>query len=183
MGLWSHAAERPVGCSCLRSIQRPFPSRSLLSPKNKEWGQINTCSWFWIKLAGTSVPIFRFLKGCISCSCHLIRQSCNQQNACGPSQTNLCWLLETSVRKIRRFLQTDVSSAMTQSVRQENGTSRISSKSGRSMRCTEGSSQHITPWSPCAGNQSSRYKCAGTGADVRPLCWLLRISVPKSGRK
>jgi DDE superfamily endonuclease len=39
-------------------------------------------------LAGTGVPIFRFLKGCISCSCPLIRQSCNQQNACGPSQTN-----------------------------------------------------------------------------------------------
>jgi len=34
---------------------------------------------------------------------------------------------------------TDVPSAMTQSVRQEHGTPRISSKSGRSMRCTEGS--------------------------------------------
>ena len=41
-----------------------------------------------------------------------------------------------------RFLSTDVPSAMTQSVRQEHGTSRISSKSGRSMRCTAGSSQH-----------------------------------------
>ena len=41
---------------------------------------------------------------------------------------------------------------MTQSVRQEHGTSRISSKSGRSRRCTGGSSQHrafvvqITPF-------------------------------------
>jgi len=42
---------------------------------------------------------------------------------------------------------------MTQSVRQEHGTSRIISKSGRRMRRTEGSSQHsgcsirqLTPW-------------------------------------
>jgi len=42
----------------------------------------------------------------------------------------------------RTFIGTDIPSAMTQSVRQEHGTSRISSKSGRSMRCTEGSSQY-----------------------------------------
>src|SRR5260221_13504461 len=44
----------------------------------------------------------------------------------------------------RTFIGTDIPSAMTQSVRQEHGTSRISSKSGRSMRCTEGSSQHTS---------------------------------------
>lgn len=88
MGLWSLRAERPVGCSCRRSIPWPFLSLWPLLPKNKRWGQRNICSWSWIKLAGTRVPISRFLKGCTSCSCHLIRQSCNQQNACGPSQTN-----------------------------------------------------------------------------------------------
>jgi hypothetical protein len=88
MGLSSPRAERPVGCSCQPSIPPPFPSRSLLSPKNKAWGQRNTCSWSSIKLAGTRVPISSFLKGCTYCSCPLIRQSCNQQNACGPSPTN-----------------------------------------------------------------------------------------------
>jgi len=51
-------------------------------------------------------------------------------------------LYQQLIAFVTRSLRTDVPSAMTQSVRQENGTSRISSKSGRSMRCTEGSSQH-----------------------------------------
>src|SRR5258708_12673688 len=44
------------------------------------------------------------------------------------------------------FSRTLVPSAMTQSVRQEHGTSRISSKSARSMRCTDGSSQYTPLW-------------------------------------
>jgi len=57
-------------------------------------------------------------------------------------ELGLCWLLGASVLRKPLIFRMDVPSAMTQSVRQENGTSRISSKSGRSMRCTEGSSQH-----------------------------------------
>jgi len=51
-------------------------------------------------------------------------------------------LYQQLIAFVTRSLRTDVPSAMTQSVRQENGTSRISSKSGRSMRCTEGSSHY-----------------------------------------
>src|SRR5258708_40223451 len=71
----------------------------------------------------------------------------------------------------------DVPSAMTQSVRQEHGTSRISSKSGSSMRCTEGSSQYsLLP-------ASSRLHCSFFHFYRRRRTasrgfWLLKMSSP-----
>jgi hypothetical protein len=84
-GLSNQRAGRPVGYFCPPSIRQPFPWRSQPSPKSRGWGHTSTCSWSWIRRAGTRVPRCKFPKDCICSFCHRTRQNCSQRNACGPS--------------------------------------------------------------------------------------------------